>query len=383
MHRVIHQLRPRPSHAVAAGLTLAALVLTRAIWPVLEPAASPLFLAAVVVSAWYGGFGPGLLATALGAAGTAYFYVTPTRSLRVEDAATALQLGLFVLIALLISALTGALRRAHGEKVVLVAQERAARADADAANRAKDVFLATVSHELRTPLQAMSARLAMLRRRGADLDDVGSAIEAIERSVATQSRLIDDLLDISRIVAGEVRLDLAPVELAPVVESAIATARAAAPANDVVLRVVLDPAAGAVVGDRERLEQIVCNLVSNALKFTPSRGRVDVRLRRVGDTARITVADTGCGIPGTMLPYVFDEFRQGRRAAGATGEGLGLGLAIVRRLVDLHGGRVSARSEGVGRGATFVVDLPAADRQAAPWVPGAFGARDDGPERPA
>jgi signal transduction histidine kinase len=371
------------SYAVAAGLALAALGLTRLIWPVIEPTSSPLFLAAVVVSAWYGGFGPGLFTTALGVLGKAYFFMMPTRSVRVEDAATALQLGLFVVIAFLISSLTGALRRAHTENVTLIAQERAARAAADAANRAKDVFLATVSHELRTPLHAISTWLQVLRRREGCTDDVADALRAIERSVATQSRLIDDLLDVSRIVAGQLHVEMRRVELAPVVETAVATAHAAAPAKDIVLRVELDPAAGAVLGDRERLEQIVCNLVANALKFTPSRGRVDVRLRRAGDTARITVADTGCGIPENMLPHIFDEFRQGRRAPGATGQGLGLGLTIVRRLVELHGGRVSARSDGPGRGAIFIVDLPAADGLAVPSLPGALRAGGGIPQNPA
>jgi len=383
MRRANDPRRRLLSYAVAGGLALAALGLTRLIWPVIEPTSSPLFLAAVVVSAWYGGFGPGLFTTALGVLGKAYFFMMPTRSVRVEDAATALQLGLFVVIAFLISSLTGALRRAHTENVTLIAQERAARAAADAANRAKDVLLATVSHELRTPLHAISTWLQVLRRREGCTDDVADAFQAIERSVATQSRLIDDLLDVSRIVSGQLHVEMRRVELAPVVETAVATAHAAAPAQDIVLRVELDPAAGAVLGDRERLEQIVCNLVANALKFTPSRGRVDVRLRRAGDTARITVADTGCGIPENMLPHIFDEFRQGRRAPGATGQGLGLGLTIVRRLVELHGGRVSARSDGPGRGAIFVVDLPAADGLAAPSLPGALRAGGGIPQNPA
>jgi signal transduction histidine kinase len=371
------------SYTVAGGLALAALGLTRLIWPVVEPTSSPLFLAAVVVSAWYGGLGPGLLTTALGTLGKAYFFMLPTRSLRIEDAATALQLGIFVVIAFLISSLTGALRRAHSENVTLIAQERAARAAADAANRSKDVFLATVSHELRTPLHAISTWLQVLRRREGRTDDVDDALQAIERSVATQSRLIDDLLDVSRIVAGELHVETGRVELAPVVAAAVATAHAAAPAKDIDLRVELDPSAGAILGDRERLEQIVCNLVSNALKFTPPRGRVDVRLRRAGDAARITVTDTGCGIPADMLPHIFDEFRQGRRAPGATGQGLGLGLTIVRRLVELHGGRVSVRSDGPGRGSMFVVDLPAADGLAPPSLPGALRASGGIPENPA
>jgi signal transduction histidine kinase len=348
------------SYALAGGFAVAALGFSRLIWPLIEPTSSPLLLAAVVISAWYGGFGPGLLTTALGALGKAYFFLLPTRSLRVDDAAAVLQLGLFVVIAFLISSLTGTLRRTLGENAALIAQERAARADAEAANRAKNVFLAMVSHELRTPIQAMSSWLEVVRRRAAVSQDVSDALHAIDRSLVAQARLIDDLLDVSRIVADRLDLDSARVEIGPVIEAAIATARAAAPTSDVVLRVDLDSTAGEIWGDRARLEQIVCNLVSNALKFTPSGGRVDVRLRRAGDTVRITIADTGCGIPADVLPHIFDEFRQGRRLATPTGGGLGLGLAIVRRLVELHGGHVTARSDGPGRGALFVVDLPAA-----------------------
>jgi signal transduction histidine kinase len=329
--------------------------------PAIEPTASPLLLGAVVVSAWYGGLGPGLFTTVLGVVGKAYFFMTPMGSLRIDDVATALQLGLIVVIAFLISSLTGALRRAHGENLVLIDQERSARAAADAANRAKDVLLATVSHELRTPLQAISTWLKVLRHREGVTGDFAETFRAIDRSVATQSRLIDDLLDVARIAAGTMHLELQRVELAPIVEAAVATARAAAPVQDIVLRLELDSAAGAVLGDRERLEQVVRNLVSNALKFTPSRGRVDVGLHRAGDTVRITVADTGCGIPESFLPHLFDAFRQGRRASSGTAQGLGLGLTIVRRLVELHGGRVSARSDGPGLGAIFIVELPVAD----------------------
>jgi len=267
-------------------------------------------------------------------------------------------------VAFLISSLTGALRRTHSENVALIAQEREARAVADAASRAKDVFVATVSHELRTPLQAISTWLQVLRQRVGERAEVAAALEAIDRSVATQARLIEDLLDLSGIVAGRLRLDTRPVEVAPLVEAAVATARAAAPDREVAVRLDLDGAAGSVVGDPERLAQIVRNLVSNALKFTPPGGHVDVRLRRAGDMVRIAVVDDGCGIASDVLPHVFEEFRQGRTAPAGSAEatpGLGLGLAIVRRLVELHGGRVSARSDGHGRGSTFVVDIPAAD----------------------
>jgi len=364
MRRVRSILRPLLRYAVAGGLALAALGATRLAWPVIEPAASPLFLAAVVVSAWYGGFGPGVVTGALGTLGKLYFYLTPAHSLHVADVTTALQLGLFAVVAFLISSLTGALRRTHSENVALIAQEREARAVADAASRAKDVFVATVSHELRTPLQAISTWLQVLRQRVGERAEVAAALEAIDRSVATQARLIEDLLDLSGIVAGRLRLDTRPVEVAPLVEAAVATARAAAPDREVAVRLDLDGAAGSVVGDPERLAQIVRNLVSNALKFTPPGGHVDVRLRRAGDMVRIAVVDDGCGIAIDVLPHVFEEFRQGRTAPAGSAEatpGLGLGLAIVRRLVELHGGRVSARSDGHGRGSTFVVDIPAAD----------------------
>jgi signal transduction histidine kinase len=332
---------------------------------VIEPTLSPLFLAAVVVSAWYGGLGPGMFATAVAAIGKTYFFALPARSLWIEDTVVVIHLAVFVAIAFLISSLTGALRRAQDTNAVLIAQERLARAEAEAASRAKDVFLATVSHDLSTPLQAVRSWLAVLRRRVTS-GDVDGALDGIERSVAAQSRLIDDLLDVSRIATGHMQLDLAKVALPPVIETAAARARAARPGHDVALTLDLDPAAGTVLGDAARLEQVVSNLVSNALKFTTSPGRVAVSLRRAGDHVRLVVTDTGCGIPADALARVFDEFFQDRRGIATASGGLGLGLAIVRRIVELHGGTVQAHSDGPGRGSTFVVELPSADGAAPP-----------------
>jgi signal transduction histidine kinase len=353
------------SYALAGGLAVVALGLTRVIWPVIEPTLSPLFLAAVVVSAWYGGLGPGMFATAVAAIGKTYFFALPARSLWIEDSVVVIHLAVFVAIACLISSLTGALRRARDENAALIAQERLARAEAENANRAKDVFLATVSHDLRTPLQAVSSWLAVLRRRVSGGDVVG-ALDGIERSVAAQNRLIEDLLDVSRIATGTMQLDLAKMALPPVIETAAARAQAARPGHDVVLTLDLDPAAGPILGDAARLEQVVSNLVSNALKFTTAPGRVEVSLRRAGDHVRLVVTDTGCGIPAETLSRVFEEFFQDRRATATAGGGLGLGLAIVRRIVELHGGTVQARSDGPGRGSTFVVELPSADAATPP-----------------
>ncbi|MBI1736818.1 MAG: DUF4118 domain-containing protein [Candidatus Rokubacteria bacterium] len=341
---------------MACAAAVAAHVLTRLIWPVVEPIQSPLSFAAVVVSAWYGGLGPGLLTTALTLLGKIYFFVAPMYSFRVEGTLAAVHLGLFAAVAFLVSSLTGALRRAEAES-------RAARAEAEATNRAQDLFLAAISHELRTPLQAMGTWLHLLRRRARDEVHAADAMDALARSVAAQSRLIDDLLDRSRIVASKIELALEPVDLAAVIEAAVVTARAAAPGPAPVVHTRLDPTTGPVIGDPARLEQVVCNLVSNAIKFTPTTGEIVVRLEHDASRARVVVADNGRGMPRELVPHVFDAFRQARASGAGASAGVGLGLAIVRHLVELHGGAVRAQSDGPGRGATFVVDLPLADQR--------------------
>ncbi len=226
-----------------------------------------------------------------------------------------------------------------------------------AANRAKEDFLATLSHELRTPLNAMLGWTRLLRMGKLDAAGRSRALETIERNARVQEQLIADILDVSRIVTGRLRLDLRPIELAPVVDAAIETLQPSAAAKGVDLSCTLGRT-GKVLGDPDRLQQVVWNLLSNAIKFTPAGGRVSVALSRDGAAAVISVTDTGEGIPGSLLPYVFDRFTQGDSSVTRMHGGLGLGLSIVRHIVELHGGQVSARSEGAERGATFVVKLP-------------------------
>ena len=229
--------------------------------------------------------------------------------------------------------------------------------DAQTANRLKDEFLATLSHELRSPLNAMLGWLSLLRTRTFDAATTTRALETIERNARTQAQLIEDLLDISRIIQGQLRLNVRPVELVPVIEAAIDTVRLAAEAKHIRLQFSLD-SAGLVAGDADRLQQIVWNLLTNAVKFTPKGGDVQIRLERVNSHIEMTVTDTGQGIHPDFLPFVFDRFRQADSSITRSFNGLGLGLAIVRHLVELHGGTVQAESPGEGLGATFTVKLP-------------------------
>ena len=226
-----------------------------------------------------------------------------------------------------------------------------------AANRAKEDFLATLSHELRTPLNAMLGWTRLLRMGKLDGPAMARALETIERNAHIQEQLIADILDVSRIVTGKLRLDLRPIELAPVVEAALDAVRPAAAAKGVQL--VSDTEMhGTVLGDPDRLQQVVWNLIANAIKFTPVGGRVALAIRRVGPSAVIEVSDTGEGIPAELLPFIFDRFTQGDASVTRPHGGLGLGLSIVRHIVELHGGRVEAESAGRGRGSCFSVHLP-------------------------
>ena len=236
--------------------------------------------------------------------------------------------------------------------------ERLAREEAEAASRAKDTFLATLSHELRTPLTSMVAWVRMLRSGRLDERATARALESLERNTRTQTELIEDLLDVSRITSGKVGLNLLPLDVGPVVETAIDGLRPAAEPKSIQIDVQLDAAPGPVLGDRRRLQQIVWNLLSNAIKFTPPGGRVDVRLEWADYRARLTVRDTGIGMKADLLPRIFDRFRQADESKSRSFGGLGLGLAIVRHLVELHGGTVTADSEGEGQGSTFRVELP-------------------------
>ena len=255
--------------------------------------------------------------------------------------------------------LTAAIEREHAEaeRARLLESERAARAQLEAASRAKDEFLATVSHELRTPLTAMLAWPEVLRAGSLDPAAVAHGLDVMERNARLQAQIIDDLLEVSRIITGKLRLEARPAELAPLVGAAVESVRGATEAKGIALAAALAEGVRAAV-DPARLQQVLWNLLTNAIKFTPAKGRIDVGLERDGDHAVIRVADSGSGIRPEFLPHVFERFRQADSSTTRRHGGLGLGLAIVRHLVELHGGSVEAESEGEGRGAVFTIRLP-------------------------
>ena len=240
----------------------------------------------------------------------------------------------------------------------LLEQEQVARAEAETANRIKDEFLAVLSHELRSPLNPILGWSKLLLTGKLDATKTTQALQTIERNAKLQAQLIEDLLDVSRILRGKLSFNMDPVNLASTISAAIETVQLAAQAKSIQIQTVLDPDIGQVLGDSARLQQVIWNLLTNAVKFTLSGGRVEIRLQRVGSLAQITVSDTGKGIEPDFLPHVFEYFRQEDGATTRKFGGLGLGLAIVRHLVELHGGTVRAESAGVGQGATFSVSLP-------------------------
>jgi signal transduction histidine kinase/ActR/RegA family two-component response regulator len=267
----------------------------------------------------------------------------------------------------LVSALHAALRarrRQYEVREHLLAQKHTEEertmllAQAEAASRTKDEFLATMSHELRTPMTAILGWAQLLRSRTLSEEDFERALEIVERNAQAQNKLIDDLLDISRIITGKLRLDVRPVDLAGVVRAVVEALRPTAEAKAIRLQALVDPQAGPVSGDTDRLQQVVWNLLSNAIKFTPKGGRVQVRLERIDSHIEIIVSDSGRGVSPEFLPHVFDRFRQADGTSTRKHGGLGLGLSIVRQLVELHGGTVSVESDGEGKGATFIVQLP-------------------------
>jgi signal transduction histidine kinase/CheY-like chemotaxis protein len=248
---------------------------------------------------------------------------------------------------------------------------------AEASNQAKDEFMATLSHELRAPLNAIVGWTTLLKTGALDAATAARAVEVIDRNSRHQGQLIEDLLDVSRITAGKLVLEMEPVYLPAIVEAAIESVAPAARAKGVTLKVVVAPGVRPVSGDKDRLQQVVWNLLSNALKFTPAEGRVDVLCRTRDGHVELTVRDTGMGIPADVLPYIFERFRQSEAGTKRAYGGLGLGLAIVRYLVELHGGTVTAESEGESRGATFIVRLPLIPHFALPSPPAGPTALDE------
>ncbi len=248
--------------------------------------------------------------------------------------------------------------RLETQRQQLLDREQSLRAQAEAATRVKDEFLATVSHELRTPLNAILGWATMLHKGNLEPAITSRGIESIERNAKAQAQLIEDLLDISRIISGKVRLDIKPVILTRIIDEALDAVRPAAEAKSIRLNVDIDPSADQLRADPARLQQILWNLVSNSIKFTAARGEVTVRVLRSASTAQISVSDTGDGINPEFLPYVFDRFQQADSSATRKHGGLGLGLAITRHLVEMHGGTIEAHSDGEGHGATFTIKLP-------------------------
>ena len=240
----------------------------------------------------------------------------------------------------------------------LLSSEKLARNEAERANRLKDEFLATISHELRNPLNAILGWAHMLRLGNLTPANSERAVETIYRNAKSQSQLVADLLDVSRIISGKLRLEVQTVDLTSIVNAAIDSIRPAADAKNIRVQTMFDPAASPISGDADRLQQVIWNLLSNAVKFTPKGGRIQIKMQQVDSQVEVVVSDTGVGISKNFLPYVFDRFRQADASTTRTHGGLGLGLSIVHQLVDLHGGTVTVQSEGEGKGATFTIMLP-------------------------
>jgi signal transduction histidine kinase len=310
------------------------------------------FFAAVMFAAWYGGLVPGLVATFVSALVSDYLFLAPLHAFSFGDRADWMRLGQFLVEGSLISAMGGSLHRA---RVRATAQKERA----EAANRAKDSFLATVSHELRTPLNSILGWTQLLRgnETAIDQEELAEGLSAIERNARAQSRLIEDLLDVARITAGKMRLAMRPLDARQIVEAAMQTVRPVAEAKGVRLLMELDEV-GLVMGDQDRLQQVVWNLASNAIKFTPAGGSVRIGLTQHNGRVTVTVSDSGIGISREFLPHLFTRFEQAGTGSSHRHGGLGLGLAIVRHLVELHGGTVWAHSAGENRGACFTVELP-------------------------
>jgi signal transduction histidine kinase/CheY-like chemotaxis protein len=259
----------------------------------------------------------------------------------------------------------------------LYREAQAARALAEAANGLKDEFLATLSHELRTPLAAIVGWAELLHRGKLSPDDTTRAVDTIMRNAAAQNQIIDELLDVSRIITGKLQIDLRPVDITAVVNAAIGTVTPAASAKGIRLQLIQNPAGSYVMGDPDRLQQVFWNLFSNAIKFTPKNGRVRVSVECIGSNVEVVVADNGLGIDSEFLPRVFDRFTQDDSSSTRHARGLGLGLSIARQLVELHGGSIEARSPGVGHGSTFTARFPRSPVSATPLDPRVYSQADN------
>jgi signal transduction histidine kinase len=320
-----------------------------------------LIILTMIASAWYLGRGPGLLVALLFEGTLDYYAGFPNVTSRfyVVMFNRILLFGSVVVFASARRNAEYSLRQQGARLEQALASERLARSDAETASRMKDDFLATVSHELRTPLNAILGWATTLNRHTVDEQTTRQAVQAIERNGQAQARIVDDILDFSGIVQGRLKIRAQPVALAMIVREAIETVRLSAAAKGIIIEPSLE-ADAIVPGDPDRLRQIVWNLLANAVKFTPGSGRIQVRLARDGPGVQLEVEDTGPGIDPAFLPYIFDPFRQADSSMNRPHGGLGLGLAIVRHLVELHGGTVAARRARADGGALFTLRLPVA-----------------------
>jgi signal transduction histidine kinase len=320
------------------------------------------FLVAVTITGWCGGLGPSLVATGFAILVEDYFFIAPTHSLEITIE-NLVRICVFVVVALLISWIDLARKRAIAERDRLIVLEQQARYAAETASRTKDEFLAMVSHELRTPLNVILGWVSMLRSGKLNEEARAAAIDRIERNAELQQRLVADLIDVSRIAAGKLRIDPRLVNLQQVIQDGLNVAALAASTRHIELRVLENQEIVEVVGDPDRLQQVISNLLSNAIKFTAEGGYIELGLARVGQFAQLTVRDSGHGIEPDLLPDIFEPFRQAEPETNQ-GRGIGLGLSIVRRIVELHGGSIHAQSSGKELGATFTVKLPIASQEA-------------------
>ena len=349
------------SYGIAVLAVAASTVLTRLLWDVGDSAIFPMFFAAVVMAAWYGGFGPGLFATAASGLTTAFLLMPPVHSFKVarDDI---LRLLVFTLVSLLTSSLHAATRRARDH-------ERSAKEAAEQASAAKARFLAMVSHELRNPLNPIALTAAALEQDPSLPTEVKQDMALIRHNVDLEVRLIEDLLDLSRLGAGKLRLRPEPLDLRQPLAEAVRVCQQDLHDKQIELRQQLPDEPLTVVADAGRLEQVFWNLLRNAIKFTSEHGRIDLRAYRDSDTVTVEVRDTGIGIEPQRLAVLFRAFEQGEPDITSRFGGLGLGLAICRALTEAHGGSITAESPGKGLGATFRVVLPASPAKAARTPP--------------
>ena len=346
--------RSAAGYATAVTTSVAAAVLTWWLTPEVVGLSS-LFFAAIMISAWHGGLSAGLVATAVSSFSTAYLFIEPKRSLSI-GADDFLRVAVFIAVSVLISSLHN--RSRQSEEAAVRARE-----EAEAANRAKDRFLAIVSHELRNPLNPVLTIASAWEHDPSLPPEARQDMEVVRRNVELEARLIEDLLDISRIISGKLALRRQAVELSDVVRDAVAVCERQAQEKRLSLQVEAAGDGMTVEGDPARLRQVVWNLLTNAVKFTPQGGRVTVSVTRVHppdgrDHVELIVRDTGIGMEPAKLARVFEPFEQGGRGVTERFGGLGLGLAIARALTEAHGGSLSARSDGPGHGSSFIVRLP-------------------------